>query len=109
MAQFVNFQAALTTTLATVGTIPTPSTDKAHVVIGLNVANTDASNTSTVDVAVYNATGPVTTYIAKGVQIPVGGNIDLVDGKIVLASGDQIHAKYATGTADLILSVLQDA
>lgn len=107
MAKFVNFKATLTTSLATVGTIPNPTTDKAHVVIGLNVANTDATNVSTVDVTINNSS--VNTYIAKGVQIPVGGNIDLVDGKIVLATGDQIHAKYATGTADLILSVLQDA
>lgn len=109
MAQFNNIQKTLTTSLEAVGTLPAPATDKAHVLIGLNIANTDSTNTSTVDVAVYNATGPVTTYIAKNVEIPVGGNIELVDGKIVLVSGDQIHAKYTTGTADLVLSVLQDA
>ena len=180
MASFESIKNTLTTSLATIGAIAAPSdADKGHVLIGISLSNTHASNTATVDVVVASdiasgtpayalASNVVTvtatntlavgdtvyidfsapssgatltdniftvasatssnftvsytsadsagtsvsdklTYIAKNVQIPVGGSIELLSGKIVLVTGDQIWAKYTSGTVDFVLSYLQDA
>ena len=119
MAQFLNLKKTLTTTLATVGTIAAPATDKGHVVIGINVSNTHATDTTVVDVAIENEAS--FTYIAQNVSIPAGGSVSLLTGKIVLITNDEIHARYhapvapvtwgdsSGGSADLILSYLKDA
>ena len=87
------------------------TTNKGHVLIGCNVANIHTA-TVTVDVAlVDDGTPDVVTYIAKAVSIPVGGNVELVDGKIVIDSDTtQIHATCSVNTgADIIVSVLENA
>tara|TARA_B100001939_G_scaffold93621_1_gene80285 strand:+ start:1054 stop:1422 length:369 start_codon:yes stop_codon:yes gene_type:complete len=87
------------------------TTDKGHVLIGCNVANIHSA-TVTVDVALVDEGTPdVVTYIAKAVSIPVGGNVELVDGKIVIDSDTtQIHATCSVNTgADIIVSILENA
>ena len=56
------------------------TSNKGQVLIGCNVANIHNA-TVTVDVALITDGSPdVITYIAKDVTIPVGANVELVDG-----------------------------
>tara|TARA_X000001388_G_scaffold14163_3_gene8237 strand:+ start:11367 stop:11729 length:363 start_codon:yes stop_codon:yes gene_type:complete len=95
-----------------VGSLTALTSNKGHVMIGCNVANIHNA-TVTVDVALIDSAGdPDTiTYIAKDVTIPVGGNVELVDGKIVIDSDTtKIHARCSVDTkADIIVSVLENA
>lgn len=122
MAKFVNKQATITYgtlntssfgTATRIGTsLSSLTTDKAHVLIGCNVANI-VSQTVTVDIAIVTdgGTGDDTfKYIAKSVSIPVGGSIELVTGKIVIdADTKEIHGicSVANG-ADVVMSVLEN-
>ena len=94
-----------------VGSLTALTSNKGHVIIGCNVANIHTA-TVTVDVALITDGDPdVITYIAKDVTIPVGGNVELVDGKIVIDSDStKIHARCSVDTkADIIVSVLENA
>ena len=94
-----------------VGSLTALTSNKGHVMIGCNVANIHNA-TVTVDVALITDGSPdVITYIAKDVTIPVGGNVELVDGKIVIDSDTtKIHARCSVDTkADIIVSVLENA
>lgn len=107
MSEFTNLKYPVTGSLATVGTIAAPASGKAHVVIGINVANTHATDTTAIDVTVND--GSTDTYIAKNVSIPAGGSLGLLTGKVVLITGDIVKAKFTGGSADLVLSLLKDA
>tara|TARA_Y100001963_G_scaffold159977_1_gene266663 strand:+ start:3912 stop:4283 length:372 start_codon:yes stop_codon:yes gene_type:complete len=103
-----------TSSAASLGSLSSLTSNKGHVVIGLNVCNTHATASVTVDVALVNATGSPHTlaaYIAKNVVIEAGGNVELVDGKIVIdADTQQLRAfKSGTGTADIIAGILENA
>jgi len=94
-----------------IGSLTALTSNKGHVIIGCNVANIHTT-TVTVDVALITDGDPdVITYIAKDVTIPVGGNVELVDGKIVIDSDTtKIHARCSVDTkADIIVSVLENA
>ena len=94
-----------------VGSLTALTSNKGHVIIGCNVANIHTT-TVTVDVAlITDGTPDVISYIAKDVTIPVGGNVELVDGKIVIDSDTtKIHARCSVDTkADIIVSVLENA
>lgn len=101
-------------TTASLGSLSTITTDKGHVLIGLNIANTHATQNTTVDVAIVDTSATphaVLAYIGKNVVVPPGGNVELVDGKIVLdVSTQQLRAKKGSdGSADIIVSVLENA
>ena len=94
-----------------VGSLTALTSNKGHVIIGCNIANIHTT-TVTVDVALITDGDPdVISYIAKDVTIPVGGNVELVDGKIVIDSDTtKIHARCSVDTkADIIVSVLENA
>lgn len=87
------------------------SSNKGHVLIGCNVANITTS-TVTVDVAlVDDDTTDKVYYLAKGVSVPVGGNVELVDGKIVIdLDTTEVHAICSVDQgADIIVSILENA
>ena len=93
-----------------VGTLTALTSNKGHVLIGCNVANIHTASV-TVDVAFIDSSGNTVTYIAKDVTIPVGGNVELVDGKIVIDSDTtKLHARCSVDTkADIIISILENA
>ena len=94
-----------------VGSLTALESNKGHVIIGCNVANIHTASV-TVDVALITDGSPdVITYIAKDVTIPVGANVELVDGKIVIDSDTtKIHARCSVDTkADIMVSVLENA
>ena len=87
------------------------SSNKGHVLIGCNVANIHTA-TVTVDVAlVDDDTTDKVYYLAKGVSVPVGGNVELVDGKIVIdLDTTEVHAICSVDQgADIIVSILENA
>ena len=49
-------------------------------------------------------------HICKSTSIPVGGNLDLVDGKIVITDTSEIHGACSVASkAEVIVSVLENA
>ena len=118
MAKFVNKKRNLKNTAFSahdtantlVGTLTALTSNKGHVLIGCNIANIHTA-TVTVDFGLIDSSGNTVTYIAKDVTIPVGGNVELVDGKIVIDSDTtKIHARCSVDTkADIIVSVLENA
>jgi len=125
MAKFVNKQQVLGSTAFNQATIFSTAasrigsaftaleTNKGHVIIGCNVANTHSA-TVTVDIALVTDGGTnddTIRYIAKNVSIPVGGSVELITGKIVIGSdSEEIHGRCSVNTgAEVILSVLENA
>lgn len=94
-------------TSASVGTSPVttytvPSATVA-VTIGLNVANTTASQI-TVDVQAASV------YVVKDAPIPSGSALSVLDGKIILEAADTVVVTSSAATsADVILSVLEQS
>lgn len=88
------------TTETTVYTVPTSTT---AVTIGCNVANRTAS-TINVDVKLG------TTFLVKGAPVPANSALSVLDGKIILETGDTIKVTSDTASsADVILSVLEQS
>jgi hypothetical protein len=84
----------------TVYTVPSATTS---VVIGLNLANTTASQIA-VDVQLGS------TYIVKGVPIPAGSALSALDGKIIAEATETISVTSDTASSvDVILSTLEQS
>jgi 3D (Asp-Asp-Asp) domain-containing protein len=94
----------------TTATAVATSTATTDVVIGLNVANTDGALTSTCDVYITDSAGtPVTlAYLAKDVKIPVGGSVEIIQGKVLLGANDTVRV-VSDNEVDVWMSVLEDA
>ena len=82
-------------------TIRTTTTD--DILIGMNVANVGAG-TASVSVLINDGTADI--YVIKDVSVPVGGNIELVDGKIVLETGDALKVESDV-TVDVWATILE--
>lgn len=96
---FVNY------TSANVGTTPvttyTTPASTVGIIIGLNLANTTASQIA-VDVQVAGV------FLIKGVPIPANSSISVLDGKLILEAADEVVVTSNTATScDVILSVLE--
>ena len=86
------------TTAVTTYTVPASTTS---VMIGCNICNT---TTSQIEVDVQAAG----TYVVKGVPIPAGSALSVLDGKIILETTDTVVVTSDTATsADVIVSVLE--
>jgi hypothetical protein len=71
--------------------------------IGCNLANTTASQIK-VDV---QAAG---VYLAKGIPLPSGSAISVLDGKVILETTDTVVVTSDTATSvDVIVSVLEQS
>jgi hypothetical protein len=125
MAQFVTRSASVSNTAigadsygvsgTRVGaSLSTISSGKGHVLIGCSVANTHSASV-TVDVALVTDGGgaglDTWKYLVKSCPVPVGGNVQLIDGKVVIDSDSvEIHATCSVNSgADIIVSVLENA
>lgn len=88
------------TSPTTVYTVPASTT---AVVIGLNAANVETSQIA-VDAQLAGA------YLVKGAPIPANSALSLLDGKIILETGDTVVVTSDTAaSADIILSVLEQS
>lgn len=79
-------------------------TTNQNVIIGAYVANTFNQGIE-VDILLRGK------YLAKSVEIPFKSALSILDGKIVANTNDVLSVKVSstTGTADVIVSVLEDA
>ncbi len=101
--------------ITTVQTVRTSVTGTADVIIGMRVTNRTAS---AIKVSAYITGGGGDNYLVggtdpatMGADVPVGGSIVIISGdadKVVLVNGDAVKV-IATGAADCILSVLENA
>ena len=90
--------ASVGTGATTTYTVPSATTS---VMIGCTLANTTASQIR-VDV---QAAG---VYIIKGVSIPTGSALSVLDGKIILEAADTVVVTSDTATScDVIVSVME--
>jgi hypothetical protein len=98
---FKNYVASsVGTSSTTVYTVPSSTTS---VVIGLNLANR-TTNQISVDVQLGS------TYIVKGVPIPAGSALSVLDGKIIGEAADTISVTSDTASSlDVILSTLEQS
>mgnify|MGYP001587857464 CR=1 FL=1 len=96
---FKNYtSASVGTSAATTYTVPASTTS---VMIGCNLSNTTTSQIK-VDV---QAAG---VYLVKGVPLPAGSALSVLDGKIILEAADTVVVTSDTATsADVIVSVLE--
>ena len=92
-----------------VGSILTALTGTlAHIIIGCMVSNIHTA-TVTVDVFMLDS-AEGKKYIVKGVSIPVGGSVELLQGKVVIDDNSEIHAICSvTNKADIFVSVLESS
>lgn len=91
---------AIGTSATTVYTVPASTVG---VVIGLNLANILTSQI-TVDVAMAG------TYIVKGVPLPAGSALSVLDGKIIMQAGEALQVTASDASSvDVILSVLEQS
>ena len=80
---------------------------KAQIVIGCMVTN---RLTTSVDVTVAMRNAATVTYLCKGLAVPAGDAIEIVQGKIVMEAGDEIEVSASAASAvDCVLSVLKNA
>jgi len=80
---------------------------KAQIVIGIMVSNRLTVSTN-VTVAIRN--GGTVTYLCKGLAIPAGDAVEIVQGKIVMEAGDEVEVSASAASAvDCIVSVLKNA
>ena len=88
------------TSPVTTYTVPAATT---AVMIGMNVSNTTASQIN-VDVQVAGV------YLVKGVPIPAGAGLSVLDGKIILETTDTVVVTSNTASStDVIVSVLEQS
>lgn len=92
--------ASIGTSPTTVYTVPASTTS---VVIGLNIANREAT---TISVSAQLGS----TYIVKDAPIPAGSALSVLDGKIIAETGETIVVTSDTASsADAIVSVLEQS
>ena len=73
------------------------------VIIGILVCNTHATQTSECDITLASQD------IVKNLRIPVGGSVELVQGKLVAESGDALEIANVTNNVAVYASVLDSA
>ena len=73
------------------------------VIIGLNIANTHATDTATVKVELG------TTSLLENTKIPSGGGVEVIQGKVVIKDTDTIKVSPTGAGVDVVLSVLENA
>ena len=68
-----------------------------NTVIGIKIANTTASTQALVDV--YITTGGNNYYLGKTIPVPAGSSLELIEGKVVIQSGDVLKIVSDTATS----------
>lgn len=100
---------AVGTTLTTVYTVPGSTTT---IVIGCTLANIHATANLNADVQIVTAASSGENgddvYVIKGVPVPNSSSLEIIEGKIVLETGDAIKVRSDTASSvDVALSVLE--
>jgi hypothetical protein len=107
---FKNAQNVGVTTQATVYTAPTVAVggaDKTSIVLELDIANTSAAAV-TASAKVYDSSAATFGHIVKDAPVPVGASLQVVSGQKIVLSPEDYVCVVASGTCDVICSVLED-
>ena len=85
------------------------SSGKAVIMIGLMISNILTTSVNvTVVIGAHDTNNH--THLCKDVTIPAGDSIEIVQGKIVLESGEDIGVTASAASAvDVCMSILKDA
>ena len=82
-------------------------TGKAQIMIGCMVSNI---KTTSIEATVSIRNAATVTRLVKGLSIPAGDSIEVVQGKVVMEAGDEIEVSANSATAlDCVVSVLKNA
>jgi len=101
-AVFKNKKAALTTGGVTIFTVPAATT---VIVLMAQCANIDGANNADVSLSwTDDSDSDVETYLARTVVVPPDAALGLLDGKLVLETGDTLKG-YASADSDLVITV----
>ncbi len=101
-ATFKNAKLALTTGGGTIYTVPASTT---AIVLIAQCANIDGTNNADVSLSwTDDSDTDAETYLAKTVVVPADAALGLLDGKLVLETGDTLKG-YASADGDLVISV----
>jgi len=93
---------SLTTSLADIYTCPSATE---AIVLGIQVANIDGTNSADADVAWTDSSdSDAVTYLGKTISVPAGEAVSALVDKIVLEAGDKVQAK-ASAASDLCITV----
>jgi len=80
---------------------------KAQIMVGCMVTNI---LTTSVDATVAIRNTSTSTHLVKGITIPAGDAIEVVQGKVVMEDGDEIEVSASAANAlDCVVSVLKNA
>ncbi len=80
---------------------------KAQIMVGCMVTNI---LTTSVDATVAIRNTSTSTHLVKGITIPAGDAIEVVQGKVVMEGGDEIEVSASAANAlDCVVSVLKNA
>tara|TARA_R100001594_G_scaffold30570_1_gene57167 strand:+ start:25786 stop:26109 length:324 start_codon:yes stop_codon:yes gene_type:complete len=102
-----NFSSTQKTVSSNSETTVITTTSNKQIVVGLNLANTGSSS---IDVDVKVISGGDSYYVVKDVSIPINSKVEIVKGKLVLGSGNQmtVQSSASGGDLDVIISLLTD-
>jgi len=91
---------------ATLTTVVSATSNK-QVMIGCLVANTGGS-AILADVVLND--GSNDRYLVKEAPIPTGSSLEVISGKVIIPNGGAVKVKSdnASGTADVVISTLED-
>jgi len=106
MATFERYVSNDVTTAANIHTSNASDAALADIIIGFSIANTHATSTATANA--YVTVGSDDLYLAKGVRIPAGGAVEILQGKIILDNTDIVKVSSDIAV-DVWLSVLDNA
>ena len=82
-------------------------TGKAQIMIGCMVSNI---KTTSIEATVSIRNAATVTRLVKGLSIPAGDSIEVVQGKVVMEAGDDIEVSANSASAvDCVVSVLKNA
>lgn len=105
MATFNRYTSNGVTTATSIHQSNASDASQADIIIGFSIAN---AHTATVTVDAYVHDGTNNIYLCKQATIPVGGAIEVINGKIVLDNNDNVYVT-SDNAVDVWLSVLDNA
>lgn len=105
MATFNRYTSNDVTSAASIHQSNASSATEADICIGFSIANA-GSSTATVNAYVNDGTNDI--HLAKNAKIPVGGAIEIIQGKLVLDNNDNVFVSSDVAV-DVWLSVLDNA
>jgi hypothetical protein len=102
---YKNIVVQTTGSLATAYTAPSATTS---IVLGYHIANNDTTANYAFTSTITDSSASVTRYLARGFIVPLNTAISILDGKLILETGDYIQIQSdTTAKIDVVLSIAE--